>query len=116
EYVYGRALCFSAETNVTCQAAAFPGTFFTSGRLMLVMRSPCTSGSQPRAVVYMRKKAVLPLMGSGGASGAFSATFCGASEQAQKIATETVVNKKRDFIAGDSIEQIPVYRARINSD
>jgi hypothetical protein len=49
--------------------------------------------------VYIRKNAVLPVIGSGGGSGAFSAVFCGASEQAENsIAAATIVNKKRDLI------------------
>jgi hypothetical protein len=45
--------------------------------------------------VYIRKNAVLPLTGSGGGSGAFSAVFCGASEQAENIiAKDTIVNKQ----------------------
>ena len=63
------------------------------------MRSGCKSVAQARAAVYIRKKAVLPLTGSGGGSGAFSAIFWGASEQAVKIAmTDTSVNRRLDFI------------------
>ncbi len=63
------------------------------------MHNGCTSPAHPRAAVYIRKNAVLPVTGSGGGSGAFSAVFCGASEQAENImAMETIVKKKRGFI------------------
>jgi hypothetical protein len=65
--------------------------------------------------VYIRKKAVLPLTGSGGGGGAFSTAFWGASEQAENIMAATVVKKRRDFIIEIVDKQIPVYRARIRA-
>ena len=83
---------------------------------MLVMRSGSMSPDQPRAAVNIRKKAVLPETGSGGASGAFWATCLGASEQAENtIAAEIRVNSTRDLIECSG-KQILVYRARIESE
>ncbi|MGH9720305.1 MAG: hypothetical protein ACRD8O_08835, partial [Bryobacteraceae bacterium] len=55
---------------------------------MLTKRNGSTSGDHPREVGYIRKKAVLPLTGSGGFSGSLGAlAFLGAeSEQADSNA------------------------------
>src|SRR5258706_16084442 len=85
--------------KVACQAAALPGTLLTSARWMLVKRNGCRSPAQPRAALYILKNALFPETGSGGGSGAFSATCLGASEQAENSnAMETNVKKRRGRI------------------
>src|ERR1700722_17294565 len=94
-----RERCFAGEIKTACQAAALPGTFFTWGRSRLFSRIGCKSRDHPRPAEYIRKKAVLPETGSGGASGTFFAVLVGASEQAENItAAAVIVNKKSCFI------------------
>jgi hypothetical protein len=61
------------ETKVTCHAAAFPGSGFTSARLMLFIVSGWASAAHPRAAVYIWYSARRPVTGSAGFSG--SAVF-----------------------------------------